>query len=371
MPWSEGGLAEAPRAARGRGRRAGAGRAGGRIGRRARHRRDHLRRPPGEEGPRPRARGVGAARRDGEELVVAGLDERAAARSRRGGDGARAGAAAPLAGVRFAGALPREEYRALLRRARVFVTAPRREDHGIAQLEALADGCALVTTPSPGPVRGAADRARARPAARHRRPRGRAARRARRARAGLRGARGGGAAPVRARGGRPGGGRRAPPPSAGDSRADDTAAARPRARRRPGRLGRAAPGSPTPSCAAPPPRSPPSSPAPSASRSGRSPRWRRSSPRSRVLESGLALVPVNPKLGRSELEHVLTDSAPDVILGAPDRSCPRRPPRDRRPRARGGDLPEPARRRRGPGADRLHVAAPPAAPRAPCSRAAA
>jgi glycosyltransferase involved in cell wall biosynthesis len=53
--------------------------------------------------------------------------------------------------VRFAGALPRAEYRALLRRARVFVTAPRREDHGIAQLEALADGCALVTTAAPGP----------------------------------------------------------------------------------------------------------------------------------------------------------------------------------------------------------------------------
>ena len=47
--------------------------------------------------------------------------------------------------------LPRDEYRALLRRARVFVTAPRREDYGIAQLEALADGCMLVTTPSPGP----------------------------------------------------------------------------------------------------------------------------------------------------------------------------------------------------------------------------
>jgi glycosyltransferase involved in cell wall biosynthesis len=82
-----------------------------------------------------------AARREGEELVVAGLD---AARGERF-------ARAPLTGVRFAGALPRDEYRALLRRARVFVTAPRREDHGIAQLEALADGCALVTTPSPGP----------------------------------------------------------------------------------------------------------------------------------------------------------------------------------------------------------------------------
>jgi glycosyltransferase involved in cell wall biosynthesis len=74
-----------------------------------------------------------AARRDDETLVVAGLD----------------GVDEP--GVRYAGMLPREELRALLRRSRVFVTAPRREDHGIVQLEALADGCLLVTTPAPGP----------------------------------------------------------------------------------------------------------------------------------------------------------------------------------------------------------------------------
>jgi hypothetical protein len=49
------------------------------------------------------------------------------------------------------GALCTEEYRGLVRRARVFVCAPRREDYGIAQLEALADGCLLVTTPAPGP----------------------------------------------------------------------------------------------------------------------------------------------------------------------------------------------------------------------------
>ena len=61
--------------------------------------------------------------------------------------------------VRFTGMLPRDEYRALLRRARVFVTAPRREDYGIAQLEALADGCLLVTTPSPGPTRRCRSRA--------------------------------------------------------------------------------------------------------------------------------------------------------------------------------------------------------------------
>ena len=54
-------------------------------------------------------------------------------------------------GVRVVGSLIPREFRALLRRARVFVCAPRREDYGIAQLEALADGCQLVTTPAPGP----------------------------------------------------------------------------------------------------------------------------------------------------------------------------------------------------------------------------
>jgi len=91
-------------------------------------------------------RGVRAARRSRapeEELVVAG----AAAREleRYGLIGSRE------AGVRAVGPLAIEEYRALLRRARVFVCAPRREDFGIAQLEALADGCLLVTNAAPGP----------------------------------------------------------------------------------------------------------------------------------------------------------------------------------------------------------------------------
>jgi hypothetical protein len=47
--------------------------------------------------------------------------------------------------------LPRDDFRALLRRTRVFIAAPKREDFGIAPLEALADGCQLVTTPAPGP----------------------------------------------------------------------------------------------------------------------------------------------------------------------------------------------------------------------------
>jgi glycosyltransferase involved in cell wall biosynthesis len=75
-----------------------------------------------------------AVRREGEELVVSGTMR-----------------VPRVAGVRAAGPLDPAAYRSLLRRARVFVTAPRREDYGVAQLEALADGCLLVTTPAPGP----------------------------------------------------------------------------------------------------------------------------------------------------------------------------------------------------------------------------
>lgn len=79
-----------------------------------------------------------AARREGEELVVEGVE------------------GAPREGVRFAGRVAPEEFRALLRRARLFVAAPAREDYGIAPLEALADGCMLVTTPAVGPYPAAA-----------------------------------------------------------------------------------------------------------------------------------------------------------------------------------------------------------------------
>jgi hypothetical protein len=73
------------------------------------------------------------ARRPDEELLVAGLRDMPR-----------------VDGVRAVGQLPDAEYRALVRRARVFLSAPRREDYGLAQLEALADGCVLVTTPAPG-----------------------------------------------------------------------------------------------------------------------------------------------------------------------------------------------------------------------------
>jgi hypothetical protein len=113
------------------------------------------------------------ARREDEELVVAGasIEELARAgirlpaarlaavssanltsRSAREGVGvAPPGEGRAGEGVWVTGRLAPADYRALLRRARVFVCAPRREDYGIAQLEALADGCQLVTTPAPGP----------------------------------------------------------------------------------------------------------------------------------------------------------------------------------------------------------------------------
>jgi glycosyltransferase involved in cell wall biosynthesis len=54
------------------------------------------------------------------------------------------------AAVRWAGRLPRPEYERLLADATAFVSASRLEGHGIAQLEALAVGVPLVTTPSKG-----------------------------------------------------------------------------------------------------------------------------------------------------------------------------------------------------------------------------
>ncbi len=82
------------------------------------------------------------ARTEGEELHVTGVTE---------SELRALGYDIPAEGVSVTGMLSRSDYRALLRRARVYVCAARREDYGIAQLEALADGCMLVTTPSPGP----------------------------------------------------------------------------------------------------------------------------------------------------------------------------------------------------------------------------
>jgi glycosyltransferase involved in cell wall biosynthesis len=81
----------------------------------------------------------------GGRLVVGGLDRDTAQRRLR-----RAGIAEPP-GVDWLGALPQEQWLALVGRARVFVNAAAYEDWGLAQMEALAAGTPLVTVPSPGP----------------------------------------------------------------------------------------------------------------------------------------------------------------------------------------------------------------------------
>jgi glycosyltransferase involved in cell wall biosynthesis len=70
-----------------------------------------------------------AARREDEELAIAGISDLAVPE-----------------GVRLLGMLEHGAYRALLRRARLYLAASRREEYGIAQLEALADGAILVST---------------------------------------------------------------------------------------------------------------------------------------------------------------------------------------------------------------------------------
>jgi malonyl-CoA/methylmalonyl-CoA synthetase len=37
-----------------------------------------------------------------------------------------------------------------------------------------------------------------------------------------------------------------------------------------------------------------------------------------TVESGIELVPLNPKLGAAELDHILGDARPEVVIGAPD-----------------------------------------------------
>jgi glycosyltransferase involved in cell wall biosynthesis len=87
----------------------------------------------------------GRAARPGERLVIGGIERE------RGMEWlARQGLEEPV-GVEWRGLVAREEWLTLVARSRVFVNASRREDHGLAQLEALAAGCALVTVPSAGP----------------------------------------------------------------------------------------------------------------------------------------------------------------------------------------------------------------------------
>jgi glycosyltransferase involved in cell wall biosynthesis len=81
----------------------------------------------------------------GARLVVGGIERSEALRWL-----ARQGVPEPD-GVEFAGAVPRERWTALVAGARVYVSAARYEDWGVAQMEALAAGVPLVTVPTPGP----------------------------------------------------------------------------------------------------------------------------------------------------------------------------------------------------------------------------
>lgn len=100
----------------------------------------------------PRKRGLDvlcrawtSAARAGERLVIGGVERS------RGLEWLRRCGVPDPDGVEWTGPLPREEWLRRVASARVFVNASRREDHGLAQLEALSAGCLLVTTPSPGP----------------------------------------------------------------------------------------------------------------------------------------------------------------------------------------------------------------------------
>ena len=94
------------------------------------------------------------AHREGEELVVAGADLRSTRPAC-----ARSGTSTARRTARCCAARASSSAR------------PRREEYGIAQLEALADGCMLVTTAGARPVRRAPARPRAGAGARRRAPR--------------------------------------------------------------------------------------------------------------------------------------------------------------------------------------------------------
>jgi hypothetical protein len=99
----------------------------------------------------PRKRGLellcaawATAAPSGARLVIGGIDRDSGLRWLR-----RHGVPEPP-GVDWAGALARDRWLEVVRRARVFVNASRWEDFGIAPMEGLAAGALLATVPTPG-----------------------------------------------------------------------------------------------------------------------------------------------------------------------------------------------------------------------------
>jgi glycosyltransferase involved in cell wall biosynthesis len=81
----------------------------------------------------------------GRRLIVTGIN------ADRGRAFLRARGVSEPAGLEWAGSLGPDQYRGLLEKAEAYLSASRFEDYGLAQLEALAAGTPLVTTPSAGP----------------------------------------------------------------------------------------------------------------------------------------------------------------------------------------------------------------------------
>ncbi len=81
----------------------------------------------------------------GHQLLVTGIGQAVGRRFLR-----RSGVAEPP-GMVWMGPVPADRFRRLTATAEVYLAASRYEDFGMAQLEALADGAMLVTTPSAGP----------------------------------------------------------------------------------------------------------------------------------------------------------------------------------------------------------------------------
>jgi hypothetical protein len=105
--------------------------------------------------PDPKAKGLdivvaawAAARLPGATLEVFGIEPQRAREHL-----ARRRVAEPV-GVIWRGRVPSREFRASLRRARVFLTGARWEDYGRAQLEALSDGALLVCAATGGAFEG-------------------------------------------------------------------------------------------------------------------------------------------------------------------------------------------------------------------------
>jgi hypothetical protein len=86
-----------------------------------------------------------AAAVDGRKLMIAGIDAVAGRRF------LKARAVDEPENVEWLGLIAPSDFRALTRRAELYIAASRYENYGIAQLEALADGALLVTLPSSGP----------------------------------------------------------------------------------------------------------------------------------------------------------------------------------------------------------------------------